>query len=214
MNMGCIAALAAVFLLMSGPSAFAQDEQPQILYPRAALEQGIGGTAGVECVVRTDGGVDCAITQEMPTGMGFGDAVLAMSNDWRMATQTSDGTPTAGRRLRRVVRFVPGPPPSVQDVTDVQTIWWVERPGAQDFARLYPLGAIHDGVEGRVNLDCTVRPDHRLDCTIASEEPVGRGFGQATLRLAEKFRMADQTRQGQDTVGGRVRVPIRWNIAH
>src|SRR5262245_19079753 len=125
MNMGCIAALAAVFLLMSGPSAFAQDEQPQILYPRAALEQGIGGTAGVECVVRTDGGVDCAITQEMPTGMGFGDAVLAMSNDWRMATQTSDGAPTAGRRLRRGVRFGPGPPAAWPDGSQVLPLLWV-----------------------------------------------------------------------------------------
>jgi protein TonB len=94
------------------------------------------------------------------------------------------------------------------------TIRWEERPNAQDFARHFPEQALMRGISGSVVLDCIVNAEHRLNCQVASEVPTGHGFGRAALRVAERFRISAQTQTGASTVGGRVRVPIRMNVAN
>lgn len=65
---------------------------------------------------------------------------------------------------------------------------------------------------GTVVLDCTVRADGRLNCTVASEDPPNWGFGEASLRVARNFKVRPQLANGVPTEGGRIRVPIRWNL--
>ncbi len=87
---------------------------------------------------------------------------------------------------------------------------WVNVPNGRDFARFFPLRAFEEGVSGRVVLDCIVAADGLLGCTVASHEPEGYGFDDAGMRISRYFRMTTETRQGVSTVGGRVRVPIRF----
>jgi protein TonB len=104
----------------------------------------------------------------------------------------------------------PPAPPTPSVITNPQ---WLQRPDARDFARYYPPRALERGQEGRVSLDCIVSADGRISCTVTSEDPTGWGFGEAAVRISRHFRMAPATRDGVPTSGGRVRVPIRFNLA-
>ncbi|MBX3510003.1 MAG: energy transducer TonB [Hyphomonadaceae bacterium] len=103
----------------------------------------------------------------------------------------------------------PPAPPTPSVITDPT---WIERPTGRDFARFYPPRALERNQEGRVTLDCIVNADGRISCTVTSEEPSGWGFGEAAVRISRSFRMAPATRDGVPTSGGRVRVPIRFQL--
>jgi protein TonB len=48
---------------------------------------------------------------------------------------------------------------------------------------------------------------------ILSEEPGGWGFGDASIRLAQReFQVRPQTVDGQPTDGGSVTFPISWRL--
>ena len=127
---------------------------------------------------------------------------LLVSPAW--AQKTDPGSPP--------VPVAVDPPPSPPNPNVLTNPFWVERPDAQDFARNYPRRAMDESVSGRALLDCLVASDGLLTCAVVSETPEGYGFGEAALRVARSFRMAPQTRDGVPTAGGRVRVPIRWNL--
>ncbi len=105
------------------------------------------------------------------------------------------------------------PPPAPPTPSVITNPTWLERPNARDFARYYPERALERGQEGRVNLACIVAADGRISCSVTSEDPSGWGFGEAALRISRHFRMSPQTRDGVATSGGRVNVPIRFNVA-
>lgn len=215
MKVVCALAASAIFsLTLAGANAQEQSDFVHY-YPRAALEQGRGGAVMVECVVAENGRLDCTPLHEFPADLGFGQAVVDMSREWRMAPTTSAGVSTAGSRIRRAIRFVPGPPAELLDVTsEIATLQWQERPTAQHFARYFPPRALEASVSGAAMLSCLVNAHRELECVVESETPAGYGFGEAALRLSENFRLAPQTAYGQDTIGGRVRVPIRMNVAN
>lgn len=105
------------------------------------------------------------------------------------------------------------PPPAPPTPSVITNPTWLERPNQRDFARYYPERALERGQEGRVNLACIVAADGRISCTVTSEDPTGWGFGDAAIRISRHFRMAPATRDGAATSGGRVNVPIRFNVA-
>ena len=83
---------------------------------------------------------------------------------------------------------------------------WLERPSGEDLGRFFPPRAMMDGVSGRVVLSCVVDGEGALaDCAVASEEPEGYDFGEATLRLVPLFRMTP------GNAGARVGIPVTWN---
>lgn len=204
------AVLLSLSFAIAAGAAHAQ-QMPRIFYPAAAQEQGIGGRVVLECPIGEDGRLACVVTEETPADMAFGAAALRMSEDWRIAPRTRDGEPTAGGRIRRTLVFEPGPPPRV--VTDPSSIAgyrWEEQPDAGDFARLYPREAQRRGLSGRATLNCVVNASYRLDCYVENEIPAGVGFGAATLRIAEEFRISTHTESGEPTVGANIRRTIRW----
>lgn len=91
---------------------------------------------------------------------------------------------------------------------------WDERPSARDFANNYPDSAIREGVPGIVHLCCTPREDRRLDCRIGFEWPENRRFGQASLRVAEKFRLNPESYAAfQADPNAWMQVPIQWRVS-
>jgi protein TonB len=90
---------------------------------------------------------------------------------------------------------------------------WLQRPSGQDFNRYYPRRASNMNVEGSATLDCIVSASGQISCTVASESPQGWGFGEAAIQISRNFRMAAQTADGRPTSGGRVRVPIHFQLA-
>jgi protein TonB len=107
----------------------------------------------------------------------------------------------------------PPPPPPPQAPAVISNPSWIERPNASDFTRYYPPRALSDGQGGRVLLSCVVGANGRIDCSVASEDPSGYGFGQAALRISRHFRMSPRLEDGRPTEGGRVRVPISFQVS-
>ena len=73
--------------------------------------------------------------------------------------------------------------------------------------RYYPQAAQKAGVSGKAVLDCFVDAEGWLrDCTVASEEPSGFGFGEAALRMVPLFHM------NKDKAGARTQIPLTFKL--
>lgn len=118
------------------------------------------------------------------------------------------------------------PLPDVVDVTDLEPISttvgvegpptlttidrprWLQRPA--NLQRYYPRRALDAGIQGDVELDCLVRTSGFLSCGVLAENPSGRGFAEAALRIAADHRMTPAMRNGVPVEGRyRMRVPFR-----
>lgn len=103
-------------------------------------------------------------------------------------------------------------PAAAHPVTEGVKSEWIARPSGSQMVDLYPKGARRAGARGYVVLSCIVGKDHRVsDCRVIEETPVGMGFGEATLRLSQSFRMKQFDADGKPTSGASIRVPIAWN---
>lgn len=98
----------------------------------------------------------------------------------------------------------PAPAPAI-----IAPMQWEVRPTTADYARLYPSEALDADISAQVRLDCIVQADQSLQCSVASENPPGRGFAQASLEIASIYRAAPDI-NGTPTEMGRVSIPIRW----
>ena len=82
------------------------------------------------------------------------------------------------------------PSAAAENASPVYRKAWVRFPTAGDFASVYPPKEVHSGATARVVLTCDTGADGWLStCAITSETPPGRGFGEAALHLATKFRL-------------------------
>jgi protein TonB len=76
-----------------------------IFYPERALVRELPGTARLDCVVRHDGRLACAVEAESPAGYGFGEAALGIAQSFLMAPTLADGSATEGRRVSVPIVF-------------------------------------------------------------------------------------------------------------
>jgi protein TonB len=76
------------------------------LYPSRARDQGVEGSATIDCAVAGDGRLyDCNVIAENPPGHGFGAATLSLASKFRMRPTTQSGEPVAGRRVGIPIRW-------------------------------------------------------------------------------------------------------------
>jgi protein TonB len=85
---------------------------------------------------------------------------------------------------------------------------WLARPSAAEVAIFYPERALVRELPGSARLDCVVRSDGSLNCSVQAESPAGYGFGEAALGIAQSFRMAQRLGDGSATEGRHISVPI------
>jgi protein TonB len=75
------------------------------LYPRSALNNGVGGRVVLDCRVLGDLSVSCSIASETPSNAGFGRAALGASSSYRARPTLSDGSSSIGSSTRIAVNF-------------------------------------------------------------------------------------------------------------
>ena len=89
----------------------------------------------------------------------------------------------------------------------------VQLPKNDDLQREYPPIALMMNLHGQATMTCKALTTGRLDdCHVVSEDPVGMGFGAATVRTAVYFRVKPATRDGLP-VDGTITIPLRWQTA-
>lgn len=185
-------------------------DQVVAAYPQKARDKGVAGHVVLSCTFKSDGRLTgCSTVREEPDGYGFSGAARSLVGAFTAPT-TIDGRPVRAATLQLPVSFEPKMlDPNHPTVGKPQ---WTVLPEASDFQAGYPKAALAAGVlKGRAVVSCVVATEGRLaDCSVASEEPAGLGFGAAASAIAPQFRMGIWTPDGLPTVGARIKAPIRY----
>jgi TonB family protein len=182
-------------------------------YPAKARSEKLGGRATLDCRLNKEGGLGgCELLREEPQNRGFGAAARALSKKFVGPTEDAEGRSTA--RVRTQVLFTFAPETLDMATPVIGRPRWTALPRGEDMVNAVPAQARQAGVlKARVVFGCTVGAGGELEgCKVLSEEPTGFGYGEATLALARIFRLAIWSDEGLPTVGGQVRVPIRFDL--
>ncbi len=84
---------------------------------------------------------------------------------------------------------------------DWSKLIWAREPGRRDFENARPPRASGKDFPAEVKLRCQIKPDGSLDCALVSEQPEGKGFASAAMKLARRYRAELQTTENKDTTG-------------
>jgi hypothetical protein len=115
-----------------------------------------------------------------------------------MAAEAPAGAKAAPRRAKMPVEGIVNPD-------------WAQVPSGEVLANYFPPLANFLGLSGRVKMQCAVTTAGTLEaCAVEEETPAGLGFGDATLGVAQYFRMRPMTVDGAPVAGGKVVIPMNW----
>jgi hypothetical protein len=85
------------------------------------------------------------------------------------------------------------------------------QPTQSDYITHYPPAALRRNTSGIAILCCDEREDRGLDCTVSSEWPAEQGFGAASVRAAQAYRLTAQSHADLAARPGvQVRLSVRW----
>jgi TonB family protein len=200
--------------LTAGPKigfvAAPTEAQYQAAYPTKARDAKQEGRVSMRCKVETTGALaNCAVTEETPAGFEFGDQSLKLAPLFRLGPGPF---PENGRTTVPLNWSVSGSSPAASPpVPPVQGPNWIRKPTGRDYAELYPERAVRTSKDGRVKLRCTVTAAGLLTgCAVVEEIPAGYGFGDASIKAAERFAMSLTLPDGRSTAGATVTIPLDW----
>jgi TonB family protein len=180
-------------------------------YPQKAREEAKSGRVLMTCTYMADGHLkDCAATVQEPTGYGFGPAAKSLAVHF-------EGPPLGDELKKKKILAqisVAYASETLQGRRRVGKPNWLALPSGDAVAGTYPETARETQLTGRATLDCAVQEHGRVGgCTVLAEDPPGARFGEAALKLSAGFVMTVWTDEGLPTVGGRISIPIRYQLA-
>ena len=109
----------------------------------------------------------------------------------------------------------PEPPRDVVVITPPEVPYTrarvVHEPSNAEIGDLYPEGARQRNVGGRARVLCEIAATQRLvNCVVTHEDPPGYGFGAALLKVAELYRVAPPTYDGDVVRDAKFAIPMRF----
>ena len=177
-------------------------------YPRKAREAKVGGRATLACDMSREGRLTaCQLVIAQPTGYGFDLAAKALAKRFLLDVKSdADRKATRSLTVHLPITFDPS-------ILDGELV--IGKPSWAALPTIDQLRAALEKVEAegtaRATISCAVQPGGTVgECKVLSEEPGAKGVGQAALSLAPNFRLTTWTAEGLPTVGGIVRIPIRF----
>jgi TonB family protein len=208
------------------------------VWPAGAFEARLRGHVILTCGIDRYGLAEwCKVASETPANKGFGAAALELRPTFKVTPPAGAGdqalvavniavefkppdtqidwgdegaSPTlpASRETENITIFG-GPPLVRRPVAMLNNPVWASTISHADLAKAYPVRA--GGVEGYAVAHCEVERDGSVSgCQLTKEEPKGRGFGPAALRLAAKFKVAPQWTIAPNHADVWVDIPIRF----
>ena len=173
------------------------------------------GTAVLRCSVGDQRDLrSCKLAGQTPWGSAFAEAAQSLAGKFRIKL-TPEEAKTKYRNADVTVSFrFYNPATPAGRAKKVEKPEWITRIDPWTVVALFPKAAMDAGVkEGVGVVDCLVAPDGRMtDCRVVREAPAAMGFGQAALLAVRVMQMDPWTREGRPVAGGRVRVPIQFNL--
>lgn len=178
-------------------------------YPAKARSAGLVGHVTLQCDIRADGRLGpCDTVTEVPRGAGFAGAAKGLARRFVAPTMLADGQSTRNMSVSLPITFTAE---MMSETPRLGKAVWAHLPAAADMDDAFPKAPGVSSVQ--VVLDCRVIVGGKLDdCHVESETPAGLGFGAAATGLASRFAVSIWTPEGLPTIGGRVRVPIRYQL--
>ncbi|MDB5470917.1 MAG: TonB family protein [Caulobacter sp.] len=167
----------------------------------------------LRCSLRSSGSVSKCISAGQAPGP-FLDAARSLKGKFEARLTDKERQMYADADILISLRFVN--PASVEGRSlAVKDPHWVTTLNADKVLAVYPQKAAEAGIRsGRGVADCLVAADGKLtDCKVAREKPSDMGFGASAVAIAQLMQMNPWTLKGRPVVGGRVRLPIDFNLA-
>lgn len=186
------------------------------VWPKAAMALNIGGSAILRCEVTTQGALEgCVVESETPAGMGFGAAALVLAPTFAMKPAMQDGKPVRSTVGIPIKWAAPGGGDLgsrlvSRGMTMLQDPVWASAPSFADMRAAWPAQATGDF--GHVSVRCGFTREGALRaCRVLDETPVGKGFGNAALKLvAPKFRVQVNPADADRLMRDQIDVPIQF----
>ena len=182
-------------------------------YPAKARAKQVGGRVTLNCSFKSKGRVgDCDVLAEEPKGEGFGSAAKSLVDQFVGPTELADGGSILGVLTQIPFTF------SVEMLDADQRVigkpQWRALPTGDQFLGGYPPEALTAGVHtAKVVMSCGVGAEGKVEnCVTTSEQPAGLGFGAAAVAPSSAFQVTAWTAEGLPTIGGKIRVPIRYEV--
>lgn len=179
-------------------------------YPEKARAAKVGGVATLQCEVRDEEFRRCQVIREEPKGMGFAAAARSLVGKFRTQPTGADG-----KAVNATIQIPFAFSPEMLDAARPPVIGkptWAKLPTAETLRAAFPADAGAGGTV-RVRLGCRVEQGGSVSgCEVAGEEPAGRGYGAAALKIASEFKLDTWTVEGFPTVGGTVNIPVRFEL--
>jgi TonB family protein len=181
-------------------------------YPDKARAKGIGGHVSLNCTLKADGHLRfCDKILAEPDGMGFDAAAKQLALKF-VAPSTVDGKTVKGMITQ--VAFAFSPAMLSAEEPEIGKPRWTALPTGEQMISAFPDSrASTKASTVRVKLSCLIVAGGKMeDCKVLSEDPAGEGFGAAAVGVSKYFEVSTWSEQGLPTVGGRVQIPIRYEL--
>lgn len=182
-------------------------------YPQKARAKGMGGHVALNCTLKSDGHLQyCEKILADPEGQGFDTAAKQLAARFVGPLTLEQGKTTKGMITQ--VAFVFSPAMLGGAEPEIGKPHWTSVPTMEQMrSALPPNYAQSKTTTVRVKLGCRVIAGGKVeDCKVMSEEPANEGFGATALAVSKFFGVSTWSQEGLPTVGGRVQIPVRFEL--